>query len=89
MTTIKELLADYAHATWSGWMKYMFEKAIPYQPGKIQAEEGALIIPKWAVERWTGQMNKAYNELPEEMKASDLQEADKIIEIINVKEEIK
>ena len=79
---MREKLADYAHDVWSGWMKYMFEKAIPYMPGKVQAAEGALIIPKRAVDRWRCQMNKAYTELPEDMKNSDRKEADKMLAII-------
>ena len=79
-----EKLAYYAHNAWSCWMKYMFEKSIPYKPGEIQEEEGALIIPKWAVDRWTFQMNKKYDELPEDMKPSDRDEARKIMAIIFV-----
>ncbi len=78
---IKEQLAEYAHEAWSGWMKYLFEKSIPYKPGEVQNNEGALIIPEWAVERWTHQMNTAYKDLPKEMKKSDLKEADKILSI--------
>lgn len=81
----REELARYAHEAWSGWMKYMFGKAIPYKPGGIQAEEGALIIPKWAVDRWTYQMNTNYNDLPEKMKESDLSEADQMLSIFSKK----
>ena len=78
---LREELAEYAHDAWAGWMKYMFEKSIPYKPGEIQAEEGALIIPKWAVERWTRQMNAEFGELPEREIGSDFEEADKILSI--------
>jgi len=63
----------------------MFDKSIPYKPGEVQAEEGALIIPKWAVDRWTAQMNKDYDSLPEDMKKSDREEADKMIAILKVR----
>jgi hypothetical protein len=79
---MREKLAKYAHGTWIGWVNYIFGKSIEYKPGRIQAEEGALIIPKWAVDRWTFQMNTAYDELPEEMKESDRKEADRIIAIV-------
>jgi hypothetical protein len=79
---IKEQLAEYAHEAWSRWMKYLFEKSIPYKPGEVQNYEGALIIPKWAVERWTYQINTEYKDLPKEMKKSDLKEADKILSIL-------
>ena len=79
---MKEVLAAHAHDMWSGWMKYMFEKSISYCPGRIQAEEGALIIPKWAAKRWTRQMNTMYKDLSEEEKESDRKEADGIMKII-------
>ncbi len=80
--TIREKLADYAHNAWSGWMKYLFEKSIPYKPGEIQAEEGALIIPKWAVDRWKSQMMERYKDLPEKKKKTNREEADKILAIM-------
>jgi len=60
---------------WAGWMKYMFSKS-------IKNSDGTIIIPVWAVDRWTRQANTAYAELPEEEKASDREEADKIINIV-------
>ena len=72
---VREQLADYAHDAWSGWMKYMFEKM-------TINEDGTATMPKWAVDRWTFQMNKTYNELPEDMKESDRQEADRMIAIV-------
>jgi len=71
----REALADYAHAAWSGWMKYQFSKA------EIQPD-GTWIMPAWAVERWQRQMNTPYTELPEEEKASDRKEADEMLAIV-------
>jgi hypothetical protein len=75
---LREALAAYAHEAWSGWMRYMF--------GKCERAHGydheAVAIPKWAVERWTRQMNTSYADLPEEEKESDRKEADKILDII-------
>ena len=73
--TVREKLAYYAHDAWSGWMRYMFEKM------SIN-EDGTATMPKWAVDRWTFQMEKTYDELPDEMKESDRHEADRIIAII-------
>jgi len=73
--TVREQLAYYAHDAWSGWMKYMFKKM------KIN-DDGTATMPKWAVDRWTFQMKKTYNELPDDMKESDRQEADRMITII-------
>ena len=83
MDLIREKLAVYAHEAWSGWMKYLFEKAIPYKAGEVQAYKGAVIIPEWAVKRWKKQMNTPYADLPEDMKPSDRDEADKMLAILN------
>lgn len=80
--SVREQLAEYAHEAWTGWMEYLFNKTIPYKPGEVQAEEGAVIIPKWAVERWKRQVDTKYSDLPEDEKESDRQEADKIIAIV-------
>jgi len=76
-----ELLAEYAHDAWSGWMKYMFEKC-----SKINDDYGRhygeLKIPAWAADRWRRQMNTPYKDLPEEEKGSDRAEALKMQFII-------
>jgi hypothetical protein len=71
---MREKLAKYAHDVWSVWMKYLFSKCelLP---------DGSMVIPKWAVERWTRQMNTEYHDLPEEERKSDKKEADEILEI--------
>lgn len=74
---IRELLADYAHEAWSGWMRYLFEKT-------ETLPDGSVILPKWAVERWTRQMNTPYPKLPEEEKESDRKEADKMMLLAGV-----
>ena len=74
--TTREKLADYAHEAWSGWMKYLFEKS-------TKNDDGTITIPKWAVDRWTMQVNTKYQDLPENMKKSDREEADKMISIFN------
>jgi len=76
LVSTRELLSDYAHEAWCGWMKYMFSKA------EIN-EDGTWTMPKWAVERWQRQMNTKYNDLPEEEKKSDREEADKMLSIFH------
>ena len=72
--SIRVRLAEYAHNAWAGWMKYLFSKS-------KRNNDGTVTIPKWAVDRWTRQMNTTYNQLPNEEKESDLNEADKIIDV--------
>ena len=74
---MKELLAEHAHKMWSGWMKYMFSKS--------HRIDGVVVIPAWAVDRWTRQMNTPYKDLPKSEKESDRAEADKIMELIQEK----
>lgn len=75
-TKTKNALASYAHAAWSGWMKYMFSKC-------TEMPDGSVVIPKASVQRWERQMSTDYADLPEPEKKSDLAEADKILAIVN------
>ena len=71
---VVEELAEYAHEAWSGWMDYMFEKG-------TKNEDGTIIIPKWAVERWSRQAATKYADLSEEEKENDREEAIKMLDI--------
>lgn len=70
----REALAEYAHEAWSGWMRYMFSKCNDW--------DGVLLIPSESVARWQRQMNTPYADLPESEKASDRDEADKILALV-------
>ncbi len=69
---MKEILAELAHEQWSGWMKHLFSK------GEMN-KDGTWTMPRWAVERWTHQMNLKYNDLTAEEKDSDREEAEKFL----------
>jgi hypothetical protein len=72
----RERLAGYIHnAQWSGWMKYLFSKCT------INAD-GTATLPRWAVTRWTRQVNTVYKLLPEEEKDNDRDEADAILALL-------
>lgn len=75
MITPRDRLARYAHNTWSGWMKYMFSRST------IQ-KDGSLLIPPDLVRRWQRQMHTSYRDLPPEEQKSDLDEANRILEIM-------
>ena len=77
----REKLAELAHSQWSGWMGYLFSKCIDYKPDSVQAEEGAVIMPKWAVDRWKRQAETAYIDLTTEEMDSDRAEADKFLAV--------
>ena len=72
---LREQLADYAHTTWSGWMKYLFEKS-------WRNADGSVTIPAELVLRWQRQMETDYARLPENEKDSDRAEADRMIAIV-------
>lgn len=76
LTPLRERLAEYAHEAWSNWMGYLFIKcyAIPLQ-------DGWTIFDK-DIQRWKRQMETKYQDLPEEEKSSDRDQADKILEIL-------
>ncbi len=75
VVAVREKLAELAHAQWSGWMKYLFSKGT-FNP------DGTWTMPKWAVDRWQGQMNMPYSELPESEKNSDREEADRVLGLL-------
>jgi hypothetical protein len=71
-----ELLADYAHNSWSGWMDYMFSKC-------SENKDGTITIPSTSVERWQRQMKTTYDDLSEEEKWSDRDQAEKILKVLS------
>lgn len=82
----REALAEYAHDAWAGWMKYMFEKGVLLNENGMTPEPGEparLMLPTWAVDRWTRQAYTAYPDLPDSEKESDRLEADRILEILD------
>jgi hypothetical protein len=75
---IRENLAEYAHNAWAYWMQYMFSK-MKFNPSR------GLIMPAWAVDRWSRQTATEYKNLSEKEKESNRQEADKMIAILGEK----
>ena len=76
MSDKREELAAYAHDAWSGWMDYLFSKCV--------TNEGivGIVMPLDCVDRWKRQAATPYADLPEEEKASDRDEADKMLAIV-------
>lgn len=74
----EDVLGDYAHEAWCGWMRDMVSKC-------VLNPDGTMTMPKWAVDRWARQMNTPYADLPSNEQASDIAEARKIVEVINTK----
>lgn len=70
----REEIAAHCHEQWAGWMRYQFEKS-------MRNSDGTITIPKWAVDRWSRQTCVAYNDLSEEEKDNDREEADGFIQL--------
>lgn len=71
-----EPLAAYAHTAWSGWMSYMLPKL------HIIASEVCIATQESYLDRWARQMQTPYDQLSEQEKESDRQEARLILAIV-------
>lgn len=72
---LRAALAAYAHDAWSGWMTYQFEKS-------QRNPDGSITIPVQLVVRWDRQRTTPYSLLPANEQKSDLEEADRILNIL-------
>jgi hypothetical protein len=70
-----EQLADYAHASWSHWMHYLFSRS-------SNLPDGSVVIPAELVARWQRQMETPYQELSEQEKESDRNQARQILPLL-------
>jgi hypothetical protein len=71
----REKIASVQHDIWSHWMAHLVACCEP-------TEDMELIIPSDKVRRWARQMNTTYEDLSEDEKKSDRDQADKIISAI-------
>ena len=69
---LHERLAALAHSQWSGWMAYLFKLS-------TWNADGSVTIPPDAAARWKRQASTPYDELPEAEKASDREEAERVL----------
>jgi hypothetical protein len=75
--TLREELAQYSHdQAWAGWMRYMFDYG-------TMNEDGSWTMHPQKVERWKRQMETPYAQLTEQERKSDLDEAEKMLAIMN------
>lgn len=72
-----ELVADIQHEIWSHWMRYQFSQC-------TKDGSGQMIIPAALVERWQRQMETSYEQLSEQEKDSDREQAQKILNSLNI-----
>lgn len=77
-TDTREAVAELAHKQWAGWMKYLFSK------GTFN-EDGTWTMPEEFVRRWTRQAMTPYRKLSPEEQDSDRKEADKFLDLLNLK----
>lgn len=74
MDEFREKVAAHCHKQWSGWMEYLFANS-------FYDQDGTVIIPKWAADRWERQKDAEYKDLPEAEKDNDRKEADEFIHL--------
>jgi hypothetical protein len=81
---LRERLAAYAHAAWSGWMDYMLGKCrtVEENDASIETDPDDLTIPGSLVRRWNRQRSTAYADLPEDERDSDRKEADAMLALL-------
>jgi hypothetical protein len=95
---LREQLAEYAHAAWSGWMKYMLpllELAHEKPDGTWELTQLGIMTTHYVVNgypepillRWIRQMTTDYADLSENEKFSDRNEADRMLAIMRKAEE--
>lgn len=71
----REKIADVQHEIWANWMTYLFSVS-------IENENGSFTIPAEKAKRWMRQIDTPYPNLTEFEKASDLEQADKVLAIL-------
>ena len=65
-----EKLAAIEHERWANWQKYVFSKC-------EVLIDGSTMIPRWAVDQWTRQIETPYEKLTEAEKDSDRREVNR------------
>lgn len=81
--SLREKAAAYAHEAWAGWMRYLFTQGHGLTAITQEGPQPSWVMRPEAYARWLRQMNTPYADLPENEKASDRQEADKILALLN------
>lgn len=69
-------MADLEHQQWAFWVQSVIDR--------VESGEG---ITQSKVNSWKKNLNKAYHKLPEGEKDKDREWADKVLRILNVKDE--
>lgn len=75
----REKLADYMHTEWSSWMDCLFDCGTRHS-------DGTFTINKYVVYDWTRRMNLYYENLPESEKKGNIQKANEILALLEMKE---
>lgn len=71
----RERLAAVQHEIWASWQAWVFKVSTPNP-------DGSMTIPANLVARWQRQIQTPYSQLSESEQASDLRQADKVIEVL-------
>lgn len=74
MDDLREALSAYSHHAWVGGMVFLFGVSVHHP-------DGSVTIPSRFVTQWRRQMTTVYTDLSNDEKASDRNEADRILAI--------
>lgn len=77
---MREKLAALAHEQWSGWMQYLWSKAVHDATGG--KSDGAVTIEPGYAKALRRQMDTPYEDLPYEEQESDRHEADRVLALL-------
>lgn len=75
-SSLSEALADVQHEIWAHWMRYLFSVS-------ETNSDGTVTIPSDKVATWRRQCETRYFDLTEKERASDVEQADKVVELLN------
>lgn len=73
--TRRECIAAVQHKIWAHWMRYLIGVSDPNP-------DGSVTISASNVTRWWRQVNTPYSQLSQSEQASDLRQADKVLEVL-------
>ncbi len=76
MTELMERLADVQHQIWSHWMSHVFREC-----GQL-TDDGSFMIDAGNVAQWQRQIDTPYGQLSEQEKASDRDQAARVLRVI-------
>jgi len=74
---LRQELAAYAHDTWANYVEFLLRES-------REGDAGTIIIPTVLVDKLNWRTSLPYESLPEEIQQSYLEEADRMLKIMEI-----